>query len=99
MSHGVDEKTKQKIIVLISALIPRAKIYLFGSRARGKFAQWSDIDLALDTGFPIKNVDLDEVKSVLEGTNIPYKVDVVDLHFISKDMRESIEKEGILWKS
>jgi len=33
--HMLDEKTKNKIIAVISALIPDAHIYLFGSRARG----------------------------------------------------------------
>jgi len=47
METGIDEKTKTKVIALISALIPKAKIYLFGSRATGKFSQWSDIDLEL----------------------------------------------------
>ena len=34
---NIDEKTKLKIIAVISALIPQAKIILFGSRAHEKF--------------------------------------------------------------
>lgn len=57
---NVDEATKQKIIALINALIPDAKVILYGSRARGDFAEWSDIDLALDVGkrLPVENVDV-----------------------------------------
>ena len=99
MNHGIDEKTQKKIIVLIAALIPEAKIYLFGSRARGRFAQWSDIDLALDAGKRLPNVVVDEVKSVLNNTNIPYKIDVVDLYFVTDEMKDSILQEGIVWKA
>ncbi len=41
MRFPVEEKSKAKIIALISD----AKIYLFGSRARGTNSPWSDIDL------------------------------------------------------
>lgn len=98
MTSGIDEKTKQKIIALISTLIPNAKIYLFGSRARGKHSQWSDIDLALDTGEKISHDIVGEIISVLAGTDIPYKIEVVDFHSVSKEMQTSILDERILWK-
>lgn len=46
----IDEKTKHKIIAVISALMPDVKIYLFGSRARGTNSRTADIDIALDGG-------------------------------------------------
>jgi len=95
---NIDEKTKKKIISLISALFPNTKIYLFGSRARGNHAQWSDIDIALDAGKRIPSEDVGEIISVLEGTNLPYKIEVVDIHHVSDEMKESILEEGILWK-
>jgi predicted nucleotidyltransferase len=96
---NIDEATKNKIIALISALVPDAKIILYGSRARGDFMQWSDIDLALDTGkrMPVESVD--EVISVIRETNIPYKVEIVDLYNVSEEMQASIKKDGIIWKS
>jgi predicted nucleotidyltransferase len=63
---NLDEKIKQKIIAVISALIPDAKIYLFGSRARGTNAGRADIDIALDAGKPLLQRDVDEVKVCLE---------------------------------
>jgi predicted nucleotidyltransferase len=95
---SVEEKYKQKIIALISALIPQAKIYLFGSRARKTHGSRSDIDIALDAGSPLNRVDVGEVREVLNATNIPYKIDVVDLYFVSKDMQEMIESEKVIWK-
>jgi len=99
METGIDEKTKIKIIALISALIPEAKIYLFGSRATGNFSQWSDIDLALDAGKKLPSVAVGEIIDVLAGTDIPFKIEVVDIYAVSDDMRESILDERIIWKN
>jgi len=97
---GIDERNKQKIIGLITVLLPNAKIYLFGSRARGDHAERSDIDLALDTGEKIERSLVGEIKDVLAATNIINSMDVVDLNgAISPMMREAILKEGVLWKA
>src|SRR5690242_20125210 len=98
--HGIDEHTQKKIINLITALLPEAKIYLFGSRAQGTYKERSDIDLALDTGTAIPRRIVGEIMSVLEATNIAYSIDVVDLHGpLSPAMRATILKEGIVWKN
>jgi uncharacterized protein len=94
----LDEKIKQKIIAVISALIPDAKIYLFGSRARGTNAERADIDIALDAGRPLPQRDVDEVKSMFRESNIMYKVDVVDFYQINEAMKEEILRERVVWK-
>lgn len=96
---NIDKVTQEKIINLIVALIPNAKIYLFGSRARGTHREWSDIDLALDTGVILPNVKIGEVRDVLAATDMPYKVDVLDFQNISADMREVIKKDMKIWKN
>ena len=97
--ESVDIKTKNKIIDIISVLIPDAKIYLFGSRARNKYSQSSDIDIAIDAGKKLPIADVDEIVSVFAATNIMERIDVVDVHQVSEEMRDSIKEEGILWKS
>jgi len=94
----LDEKIKQKIIAVISALIPDAKIYLFGSRARGTNVERADIDIALDAGRPLPQRDVDEVKSMFRESNIMYKIDVVDFHQINEAMKEEILRERVAWK-
>lgn len=94
----LDEKTKNKIIALINALFPDAKIYLFGSRARGTNAQYADIDLALDTGHPISLVDIDEIKNILRESNIMYMVDVVDFTQADERLKKEIVRDRKIWK-
>ena len=99
MDYCVDEKTKNKITGIISVLIPEAKIYLFGSRARGNCKKHSDIDIALDAGKPLPIQDVDEVKSMLNESNILYLIDVLDFHSVNTVMQQAIMKEKIVWKS
>jgi len=91
------EKTKQKVIRIIHALIPQADIYLFGSRATGQEHERSDFDIALDTGEAIDRLDVGEISDMLNASNIPYKFDIVDIHAIGQELRENILKERILW--
>lgn len=96
---SVDQEYKDKIVAVVSALFPNAKIYLFGSRARGTHGEWSDIDIAIDAEKKLPRVDVGEVRDMLRESNIPYKIDVVDLHGVSEEMRKMILQEGVLWKS
>lgn len=96
-NFGINELTKQKIINLIKALIPEAKIYLFGSRARSTYHERSDIDIALDAGKALSINQLGELKDVLNATDISYKIDVVDLNGLPKDMYLNIKKELVIW--
>ena len=88
---------QNKIIALISALIPRAKIYLFGSRARKTNTARSDVDIAIDAGKLLPRTTIDEAHSVLQASNLMYRVDVVDLHQLDEEMRNAIMKEAIVW--
>lgn len=99
MALIIEPAIQAKIISLISALVPDAKIYLYGSRARGTNKEWSDIDLALDAGRELPLGAVGELASILEASSIPYKIDIVDINGeISKVMRESILKDKMVWK-
>lgn len=92
-------KHKETMIRLLEALFPDVIIYLFGSRARGTHRESSDIDLALDVGRPLSLNEIARARNVLEALNMAHKVDVVDLNSVSKEFRDIILKEGVLWKN
>jgi len=68
------------------------KVYLFGSRARGDFRRYSDIDLAVESNEDIRDKII-ELKEILEESNLIYKVDIVDL----KKAPYLDKKEMIRW--
>lgn len=95
---GLDKRTQRIIIGVISALLPEAKIYLFGSRARGSHKEFSDVDLALDAGKELRPALVGEARDMLNASNIPLKFDVVDMQAVNQEMQNAIRKDGILWK-
>lgn len=74
------------------------KVYLFGSRATGDVHRFSDIDIALEAKRgPVHDKLLVTINELLEDSNIPYTVDVVDLAHVSEKLRDRVYKEGIKW--
>lgn len=98
--HGIEIAHKNKIIALIAALAPHASIYLFGSRARGTHRDRSDIDLALEADAPLSPFLIGEIMDILEASNIPYKVQVVDINdkTLSSHMKTNIIQDRTVWK-
>ena len=74
---------------------PEAKFYIFGSRAKGKYREYSDVDIAIDS------LDLTaSLKSKLElefeNSTFPYKVDIVDLNNIKDSFKNLIQDDLVL---
>jgi predicted nucleotidyltransferase len=91
-------KHKDRIITIVSMFFPQAKIYLFGSYARGDFSRSSDVDIAVDNGEPISLVEKAQIANMIDVLNLTQNVDVVDFQALPSHLQEKILKEGILWK-
>jgi predicted nucleotidyltransferase len=96
---GVKQEDAKKIIGIIMAYVPEAKVILFGSRAQNRYGKNSDIDIALDASEPISRSIVHEIKAVLNETSIPLLIDLVDLNSVNVSVQEEIKKYGVLWKS
>ncbi|MBE7710257.1 MAG: nucleotidyltransferase domain-containing protein [Cyanobacteria bacterium SIG32] len=80
------EQIKQ-ILSLFSDKIER--IYAFGSRVRGNYKKYSDLDLAIK--FKKSNEDtILYIRNALEESSLPIRVDLVDLDDISESFKSSI---------
>ncbi|MBN2267332.1 MAG: nucleotidyltransferase domain-containing protein [Candidatus Babeliaceae bacterium] len=86
-----------QIYTIVRRHFPQARIYLFGSRATHKNRPGSDIDIAIDNGSTVDFATLLKVWGELDESNIPYKVDLVDLQASSESFRQEIFKKGVLW--
>lgn len=89
---------QQQLMTIILKLIPHCKIYLFGSRARKSNRAGSDIDLALNAGQKIDLSMLAKINAAIEESNVPFFVDIVDLHATTNEFNEMIKKDLIVWK-
>lgn len=75
-----------------------ATVYLFGSWARGQERATSDIDVAVAYSVPLPRGTLSRIRMALEESNIPYRVEVVDLTHSDEGFRQKVKQEGIVWK-
>lgn len=94
---AIPERYKDQLLQIIRKHLPHCKVYLFGSRATGKEASGSDIDIALDMGSPISRQMMFKILDEIEETTIPVNVDLIDLQTASGEFKENILAEGILW--
>ena len=90
---------KDSIIKIITAFYPDAKIYLFGSYSRGTEKQGSDIDVAIDVGKRLNLHERQFLWNLLDALPTVQRIDLVDLYTVPDNMRESILKNGIPWKT
>jgi len=74
-----------------------AKIYLFGSWARGTARHGSDVDVAVEFAGASNGQKISELREQLEESTIPYRVDIVDMSRAAESLREEIRKDGIRW--
>jgi predicted nucleotidyltransferase len=88
-----------KRIVLQGLGSHRARVWLFGSRARGTGGRASDIDVAILPLEPLPPDTLARIEETLENSLVLSPVELVDLSTADPALRERVEREGIPWKS
>jgi predicted nucleotidyltransferase len=74
-----------------------ARLWLFGSRARGDARRWSDIDIAVE---PLRRLPpglIAELRETLAESSLLLDVDLVDLSAAPPALRDAIKEEGIVW--
>jgi predicted nucleotidyltransferase len=81
--------------VLRQHLPPGARAYVFGSRARGGARRYSDLDLALEWDRALEFDVISEIAEALSESDLPYKVDIVDLSIIEPSFRARIVADCI----
>lgn len=91
------DNDKKTILKIIEKHVPKARVYLFGSRARHDHTAESDIDVAIDASAAIDRDALANIREELEESTIPFTIDVVDIHTAAPKLKEQILKDGKLW--
>ena len=75
-------------------------VVLFGSRAREDYLQTSDVDIGILSEEKVPKDKIALFRERIENSNIPYKVDIVDLSQASREFRDNVLREGLLlWRS
>jgi predicted nucleotidyltransferase len=93
MTAALDLREDHADIVrgVLRAHLPQgARAYVFGSRAHGEARRYSDLDLALEWDQPLGLDVIGEIAEALSESDLPYKVDIVDLLTVDPAFRARI---------
>ncbi len=94
MKFGLDKRHLDFILQVLKDNIPQkdAKFYIFGSRAKEKYKEYSDVDIAVK--IPDKKLSADILGKILlefNDSTLPYEVDVIDLNAIDEKFKSLIK--------
>lgn len=92
-NFGLKQNEIEKIHVIFKNHVEINQVIVYGSRAKGNYKPYSDIDITL-----IGNIDLtnqNKIEIELDDLLLPYKFDVSIFHKIeNKDLIEHINRVG-----
>lgn len=81
---------------ILSAQLPGARVWAFGSRVQGRAKRFSDLDLAVEDEKALDLHQLYALKDAFSESDLPIKVDVLDLKSISPEFRRIVENERVV---
>ncbi len=76
--------------------VPQCEVWAFGSRAKWKAKQYSDLDLAVITNVPLSLQVSGALAEDFAESDLPFKVDVVDWATTSESFRKIIEQDKVV---
>jgi predicted nucleotidyltransferase len=95
MPYGISTKNIQRLLSIFPLFPEVEAVILFGSRARGKFREVSDVDLALK-GNDIQLHTLLRISAMLDDLLLPVTVDLLIYEHVSDPaLLHQIDKEGL----
>lgn len=71
-----------------------ARVYLFGSRARGTHHKFSDLDILVEAQDDLSDL-IGLLTEQLEESNFPYKVDIVDNRELAASYKKSVDRDKV----
>jgi predicted nucleotidyltransferase len=99
MKYGL---TKSEFTFLLNALVLplkalHARVFLFGSRATGKYQKFSDIDLLFveNPENKIQPSELYLILSKIEESAFPFKVDLVNYSELASSYKTTVDQQKI----
>lgn len=78
---------------ILGQRVPGIRVLAFGSRVTGKAKPHSDLDIAIDADTSLSLSQLGALKEDFSHSDLPFRVDVVDLKKIAETFRKIILQE------
>lgn len=96
MRYGIKEEYWQELIKLFDRYSVVEKVILYGSRVKGNYKPFSDVDITL-VGENLTHNDLLKITNDIDDLLLPYMFDVSVLHTLrNKELIEHINRRGVV---
>jgi predicted nucleotidyltransferase len=98
VTRAIDLSQAEQAIVreiLRAHLPPGTRAWVFGSRATASARRFSDLDLAVEGEKPLSPDVMGDIAEALSESDLPYKVDVIDLRAVEPAFRALIDPDMI----
>lgn len=95
MSYGI---TPTELKIIQSFLTGDYHVILFGSRIKGGWRKFSDLDICLKSKIDDEKIDMLELSNLrekFEQSDLIYTVDLVDYHRCNPEFKKIIDKTGV----
>ncbi|MBN8505317.1 MAG: nucleotidyltransferase domain-containing protein [Burkholderiales bacterium] len=84
------------LLGVVRAVLPQARLAVFGSRATGRSRPFSDLDLLLLEPPRLSWEQRLALQEGLEASELPFRTDIVEATALPEGMRERVLAESIL---
>ncbi len=91
-----EKEIPRKAAEIIIKYLPDAKVYLFGSRARGTAKPYSDFDIAIEWKEKIHLSTMAKIREELDKLPTLKSFDLIDLKRVSGNFIETVRKTGVI---
>ena len=85
---------RQQVRDIIDAVLPGARVLVFGSRSTGRARPFSDLDLLFESPSRLAWVERAALRERFEASDLPFCVDVVDADGLSAALRLRVAAEA-----
>jgi type I restriction enzyme S subunit len=91
-----DGEIYQEVVKIVAKYLPDARVYLFGSRAKGTAKPYSDFDIAIEWKEKIPLHTMAKIREELDKLPTLKSFDLIDLKRVSGDFIETVRKTGVI---
>lgn len=97
MKYGLTDTEIDQLDDLFARYREVEKVLLYGSRAKGSYKPFSDVDLTL-IGEKLTHTDLNQIIWAIDDLLLPYQFDISLFHKLKNpDLIEHIQRKGIVF--
>ena len=99
---GLGDPVLKEIQAVLFASLANKKsssVFVFGSRAIGKFRKYSDLDLWIEAEPELSAAELSLLKEKFDESEIPIKIDIVTPGTCLEEYQPRIQIEKVFWFS